>query len=140
MNIWKKDIDLNKLEQTLSYGMGNHIGIRVTEFGSDYIKGTMSVDERTHQPFGILHGGASVVLAESLGSIGGNLSVDDGYHCVGVEVNANHLAAVKSGVVEGIAKPLHLGRSTQVWEIKIYSEDKKLVCASRLTLAVVAIA
>jgi 1,4-dihydroxy-2-naphthoyl-CoA hydrolase len=98
----------------------------------------MPVDERTRQPRGILHGGSSVLLAESLGSIGANYCVDpDRLFCVGMEINANHLRSVKGGMVTGIARPVHLGRSTQVWEIRIHNQADKLVCISRLTLAVV---
>lgn len=117
--------------------MVGHLDINITEIGDDFIKGSMPVDHKTHQPMGLLHGGASCVLAETLGSIAASLSIDtDKYFAVGLEINANHIRSVKSGLVEGIASPLHLGRSTQVWDIKIYSEDKKLVCTSRLTVAI----
>lgn len=113
------------------------IGIEVVEVGDDFIRGKMPVDERTHQPFGILHGGASVVLAESLGSMAANFSVDPSkYYCVGLDINANHISSIRSGWVEGVARPIHIGRSTQVWEIKISAENNKLVCISRLTMSV----
>ena len=99
--------------------------------------GTVTVDGRTHQPYGLLHGGASVLLAETLGSSAGNLCVEADALCVGIEINANHLAAVREGIVTGTARALHVGRSTQVWETRIEDEDGRLVCISRLTLAVV---
>lgn len=115
-----------------------HLGIELTELGDDFLKGTMPVDERTKQPVGLLHGGASVTLAETLGSIAANLAVDQsGFYCVGLEINANHLRAVPNGTVTGIARPVHLGRTTHVWEIKI-SHGNDLICISRLTMAVLA--
>ncbi len=120
--------------------MPGHIGIEVMEVGDDYVKARMPVDHRTTQPFGILHGGASVALAESLGSMAGSMCVNISEEAiVGVEINANHIRAVQSGYVEGIARPLHIGRTTQVWEIRITNEEGKLVCVSRITLAVVKI-
>lgn len=117
--------------------MVDYLGITFTEVGDDYVKGTMPVDERTHQPFGVLHGGASVVLAETLGSTAANCCVDfERQYCVGLEVNANHLRAMREGTVTGTARPLHLGGSTQVWEIHIHDEEGRRVCASRLTMAV----
>ena len=114
------------------------LGIRFTELGPDYLRGTMPVDSRTHQPYGLLHGGASVLLAETLGSSAGNLSVPEGKLCVGIEINANHVRAARDGTVTGTARALHVGGSTQVWEIRIEDERGRLVCVSRLTLAVVA--
>lgn len=114
------------------------IGIEITEVGDDFVRGRMPVDQRTHQPYGLLHGGASVVLAETLGSIAGAMVVaGTGAKVVGLEINANHLRAVHSGWVIGTARSLHVGRSTQVWEIRIETEEGKLACISRLTLAVV---
>lgn len=116
------------------------LGIKVTKVTEDSIEGTMPVDSRTHQPYGLLHGGASVALAETLGSIGANLCVDQKeFYCVGLDINANHISGVRSGTVTGVAKPLHVGRTTQVWEIRITSDKGKLVCISRLTMAVVAV-
>jgi 1,4-dihydroxy-2-naphthoyl-CoA hydrolase len=116
------------------------LDIKVTGMGEDYIEATMPVDARTHQVYGILHGGASAVLAETLGSIGAMLVIDPAnFYCVGLEITANHIKAVKSGIVKGIAKPIHTGRSTQVWQIEIKTEAGELVCISRLTLAVVPI-
>jgi 1,4-dihydroxy-2-naphthoyl-CoA hydrolase len=119
----------------------NHIGalldIKFTEVGSNFIKATMPVDERTHQPAGILHGGASVVLAETLGSIASYMCIDpQKYIAVGLEVNANHLRPVKNGLVTGICTPLHIGAKTHVWEIKIYTDKDKMSCVSRLTVAI----
>ncbi len=114
------------------------LGIVFTEVGADYLRATMPVDERTRQPYGLLHGGASVLLAETLGSSAGMLCVDEGNIVVGIEINANHLRGVRDGRVTGTARPLHLGRSTQVWEIRIEDDGGRLVCVSRLTLAVVA--
>lgn len=117
--------------------MVGHVGIEITEVGSDYLCGKMPVDKRTHQPMGLLHGGASVVLAETLGSIAATLAVDPKqYYCVGLEINANHVRSVKEGFVYGKATPLHIGRSTQVWQININNEEGKLVCTSRITMAV----
>jgi 1,4-dihydroxy-2-naphthoyl-CoA hydrolase len=117
--------------------MGDFLGIQFTEIGSDYLKATMPVDHRTKQPFGILHGGASVVLAETLGSVGAALVVDlNEYVCVGQEINANHLRSVREGLVTGITKPIHLGSNSHVWEIKIYDQSEKLICISRITVAV----
>jgi len=114
------------------------LGIVFTEIGDDFVRATMPVDARTHQPYGLLHGGASVLLAETLGSSAGNLCVDEAHMCVGIEINANHLAGVREGTVTGTARPLHVGRSTQVWEIRIKDDRGRLACVSRLTLAVVA--
>jgi uncharacterized protein (TIGR00369 family) len=113
------------------------LGIVFTEIGPDFLRATMPVDARTRQPYGLLHGGASVLLAETLGSSAGNLCVDADFLCVGIEINANHLAAVRDGLVTGTARPLHVGRTTQVWETRIEDSGGRLVCISRLTLAVV---
>ena len=127
--------------ETLNSRPKNHIGallgIEFTEIGDDFLCATMPVDERTHQPAGILHGGASVVLAETLGSIASYMCIDQAkYIAVGLEVNANHIRPVKSGLVKGVCKPLHIGGKTQVWEIKIYTDKGKLNCISRLTVAI----
>jgi uncharacterized protein (TIGR00369 family) len=115
------------------------LGIVFTELGTDYLRGTMPVDARTRQPYGLLHGGASVLLAETLGSTAGGLCVDEGQGVVGIEINANHLAGVREGLVTGTTRPLHVGRGTQVWEIRIEDERGRLACISRLTLAVIAL-
>ena len=114
------------------------LGIVFTEQGEDFLRGTMPVDERTKQPYGLLHGGASALLAETLASMAANLCVDDPKHqqAVGIEINANHLRAVTSGSVTGTARPIHVGRNTQVWDIRIEDEQGRLACVSRLTLAV----
>jgi 1,4-dihydroxy-2-naphthoyl-CoA hydrolase len=118
--------------------MVEHIGIEFTEIGDDFIRGTMPVDGRTHQPYGLLHGGASVALAETLGSTGATMCVDtEEYQCVGQEINANHVRAARNGLVTGTARPVHLGGRTQVWVIDIVNEAGKLVCTSRLTVAVI---
>ncbi len=117
--------------------IGEYIGIEFTEIGDDYISAKMPVDHRTRQPLGLLHGGASCVLAESLGSVAGSLCLDQTkQYAVGLEINANHIRSVKEGYVYGTARPVHIGKSTQVWDIKIVTEEHKLVCVSRLTLAV----
>ncbi|GAB3387305.1 hotdog fold thioesterase [Lysobacter fragariae] len=115
------------------------LGIAFTEVGADYLRGTMPVDARTKQPYGLLHGGASVLLAETLGSTAGGLAAPEGRGVVGIEINANHLRGVRNGIVTGTARPLHVGASTQVWEIRIEDEAGRLVCISRLTLAVVSL-
>lgn len=128
-----------KLLNRDEHHMGDALGITFTSFKADEIKATMPVDENTVQPFGLLHGGASVVLAETLASVGAWLNIkDEGKMAVGVEINANHVRAVKKGgTVQGVAKPIHRGRQIQVWETKIFTDDDKLVCVSRCTLAVV---
>jgi 1,4-dihydroxy-2-naphthoyl-CoA hydrolase len=115
------------------------LGIVFTEMGPDWLRATMPVDARTRQPYGLLHGGASVLLAETIGSSAGMLCVGEGEGCVGIEINANHLRGVRDGLVTGTARPLHVGRQTQVWEIRIEDERQRLVCVSRLTLAVIPI-
>ena len=135
MSIWFKEYDVDDIvtENT----MVEHLGIKVTELGEDYIVGTMPVDNRTKQPFGILHGGASVALAETLASYGGYLTVDpEKYHVVGVEINANHLKMAKEGNVTGKCTPIKRGRSTQVWQTEIKNDNEELVCISRITLMV----
>ena len=113
------------------------LGIVFTELGGDFIRAAMPVDARTHQPYGLLHGGASVLLAETLGSTAGMLSVPEGKGVVGIEINANHLRGVRSGTVTGTARAVHVGRSTQVWDIRIEDDAGRLVCVSRLTVAVI---
>ena len=139
MTIWKQQpADLERINGWNANSMVDHLGMRITEIGEDFVRGTMPVDARTRQPFGLLHGGASVALAESLGSLAGTMCLDATKEmAVGLDINANHVRAVTEGVVTGTARPLHLGRSTQVWEIRIEDENGKLVCISRLTLAVV---
>lgn len=137
MAIWHRPYTLDEVQQRGIGTMVEHIGILITEVGQDFLKGTMPVDHRTVQPMGILHGGASVALAETLGSIAANLVVDsEKKYCVGLDINANHIRAARKGMVTGIAKPLHLGSSTQVWGIEIADEENRLICISRLTMAV----
>ncbi|GAB3218243.1 hotdog fold thioesterase [Algoriphagus aestuariicola] len=128
---------LDQLNQTRQDTMINHLGIVFTAIGEDYLEASMPVDHRTKQPMGLLHGGASVALAETLGSLAASLTLDRSKQtCVGLEINANHVRAVNDGLVKGIAKPIHLGRSTQIWEIKIFDEGEKLCCISRITMAI----
>ncbi|HJU08893.1 MAG TPA: hotdog fold thioesterase [Rhodanobacteraceae bacterium] len=137
MSIWKQPHDLDIIERWSENTLMRAIDIRITEIGEAFLRGTMPVDARTHQPYGILHGGASVALAETLGSTAAMLCCEDGMAAVGLEINANHIRAVRSGIVTGTARPLHIGRNTQVWEIRIENEAGKLTCISRLTMAVV---
>lgn len=138
MSVWfNKNITVNDFAHWNKNTLGEQLGIQFTEIGENFLKATMPVDARTHQPYGLLHGGASVALAETLGSVGSALIINpDKSMCVGLEINANHIRGVKFGFVTGIATPLHIGASTHVWEIKIYDEREKLVCVSRLTVAI----
>lgn len=136
MGIWAKKIDICDINQMSKNTMVEHIGIHVIEVGDDYLKAIMPVDKRTHQPMGLLHGGASVVLAETLGSIAANLAVKDPYYCVGMEINANHVKSAFSDDVTGTVRPVHLGKSTHVWDITICDKEDELICVSRITLAV----
>lgn len=137
MGIWKTKPDLNVLNGWRGKGASDAMGIEMIEFGDDFLKAKMPVDERTRQPFGILHGGASCVLAETLGSVAGSLCVEYGKQMVvGLEINANHIRPVKNGFVYGTAKPIHLGKTTQIWDIRITNDEDKLVCISRFTVAV----
>lgn len=113
-----------------------NVGIEFLEVGEDYLKARMPVNEKTTQTFGILHGGASVVLAETVGSVGANLAVEEDYFCVGLEINANHLRTVRNGYIYALARPLHIGKAIQVWDIRITDDSHRLVCISRLTMAV----
>ncbi len=136
--IWFRKYTLKELNDRPKGHIGALIGIEFTEITDDSLSATMPVDERTHQPYGILHGGASVVLAESLGSVASNMVLDEHLKMgVGLEINANHLRPVKSGFVTGICKPVHIGGKTHVWEIKIYDERGKMNCISRLTVAII---
>lgn len=129
---------LESLNALSKNSMVEHIGIEFTAIGKDYLKATMPVNTQTVQPLGLLHGGASVTLAETLGSVAATMTVDpDKKYCVGLEINANHIKSAKKGKVEGTARPLHIGKKTQVWEIKIHNEDNQLVCASRITMAII---
>lgn len=136
--IWFSNYTLTDILPLTKNNMVEHLGIEITELGSDFLKGKMPVDHRTVQPMNILHGGASVALAETLGSIAAVLTVDPSkYSCVGMEINANHLRPVSSGYVFATARPVHVGKKSQVWSIDIVNEEGKMVCISRITMAVV---
>lgn len=134
--MWKKIQTLQELQSACTSTLVESLGIEFTALGEDYIEARMPVDERTMQPMGLLHGGASAALAETLGGAGAYLSVEEGMVCVGLEINANHVRPAGRGWVIGRAEPLHKGRTTQVWNIAIRNEAGNLVCISRLTVAV----
>lgn len=135
--IWNQPPVLEDMNARSAQSMVAHLGIEFIEAGADYLRARLPVDDRTLQPDGILHGGASVALAETLGSVASNWVVDRCQKaCVGLEINANHIRSVRSGYVVGTARPLHLGKSTHVWEIRIENEQEQLVCIARLTMAV----
>jgi uncharacterized protein (TIGR00369 family) len=136
MNIWKKQPIVEMLQVFSNNTMVQHLGIEFTAVGDDFLEARMPVDARTLQPFGLLHGGASATLAETLGSIGAYHCIDENKTCVGLEINANHIRAARSGWVTGRAMPLHLGRTTHVWEIKITDDLGDLTCVSRLTMMI----
>ena len=137
MGIFQEHLTLQTLNGLAKNTMAERIGIEFTVIGPDYLAAKMPVDARTHQPFGLLHGGASVALAETLGSVAATCCLDMNRQiCVGLEINANHVRSVRDGFVTGVAKPVHIGKKTQVWEIRIVNEKEELVCISRITLAV----
>lgn len=138
MSIWFRQFTLDEIRQIGHATMGEHLGIEFAEIGPDYLEARMPVDSRTMQPDRILHGGASVALAETLGSVGGSMCVDrTRFQIVGQEINANHLRPATGGHVKGRATPIHLGRRSQVWSIEIRDDNERLVCVSRLTIAVI---
>jgi len=139
MRIWqKKDLVISDMLEFGKDTMSEYLGIEWLEVGDNFLKATMPVDHRTKQPYGLLHGGASCVLAETVGSMASAMVVDHSkFVCVGLEINANHVRSAREGRVTGVASPLHLGSNTHVWDIKIYDEVQKLVCISRLTVAVI---
>ena len=138
MSIWIRKFGVDEVRKFQHDTMGAHLGIEVSDIGEDYLEARMPVDGRTMQPDRILHGGASVALAETLGSVGGSMCVDrERFQIVGVEINANHLRPATGGHVTGRANPIHLGRRTQVWNIEIRDDLERLVCVSRLTIAVI---
>jgi 1,4-dihydroxy-2-naphthoyl-CoA hydrolase len=140
MSIWFGTVTLDHARRMFGRGgdLATHLGIELTEIGPDYLRGTMPVDARTRQPFGLLHGGASVSLAETLGSMAANFCIDTAkFYCVGQEINANHLRSARSGHVTGTARPIHLGSRSQVWDIRIEDEAGRLTCISRLTMSVI---
>ena len=136
--IWlNKDLSLAELGNFMPATMAAHLGMEWAELGPDYLKLRMPVDHRTHQPYGILHGGASCALAETVGSVASHLMIDnEKFICVGLEINANHLRSVKEGFITATAAALHVGSTTHVWDIKIHDDAGKLICVSRLTVAI----
>ncbi|CRM36199.1 MULTISPECIES: hotdog fold thioesterase [Pseudomonas] len=138
MSLWRTQPNIEQLNAAQKNTIGELLDIRFESFDDDSLTASMVVDHRTHQPYGLLHGGASVVLAESVGSMAAYLCIDPSkFYCVGLEVNANHLRGVRSGRVTAVAKAIHIGRTTQVWDIRLTTEDGKANCVSRLTMAVV---
>ncbi|MFW7523536.1 hotdog fold thioesterase [Vibrio ostreicida] len=136
MTIWKRPIDLKRLNASSENTLIEHLNIVYSQVGDDFIEATMPVCAFTHQPLGMLHGGASVVLAETLGSVAANFCVTEDAYCVGLDINANHIRTMREGLVVGRAEPVHLGVSTQVWQINLADQRGRLVCSSRLTIAV----
>ena len=136
MRIWKQPISVALLTASNDNGAVSHLGIEFLEVGDDFIRARVPVDHRTVQPYGLLHGGVSVVLAETLGSCGAAYSAPPGHRVVGLDINANHLKSATSGWVTGITRPVHIGRSTQVWAIELHNEAGELTCVSRITMAV----
>jgi 1,4-dihydroxy-2-naphthoyl-CoA hydrolase len=140
MSIWFSDVPIEEINRKGAECANGALGIEITEAGDDFLAGRMPVDDRTRQPAGVLHGGASVLFAETLASWAASLVVDPRrFHCVGQEINANHVRAVADGYVSGVARPLHIGRASQVWDVRITGERGKLVCVSRVTMAVLAV-
>lgn len=137
MSLWKKKTDLTRLNALSENTLVAHLGIEYTQIGDDFLRATMPVDSRTIQPHGLLHGGASVVLAETLGSVAANLAVPADKVCVGLEINASHLRSVRSGMVSAIVKAVRIGRTVQVWQIDISNSREQLICTSRLTVSVI---
>jgi 1,4-dihydroxy-2-naphthoyl-CoA hydrolase len=138
MTIWFKEFSIEELNRRGKNTMAEFLDIQFTEIGENFLTATMPVNERTKQPIGILHGGANVVLAETVASTAANVVIDfNQFYCVGLEINANHLRSVNEGLVTAITSPIHLGRTTQIWEIKIFNELGKQTCASRMTAAVI---
>lgn len=138
MPVFNPTLNLEMLKELSANTMVEHLGIVFTAIGEDYIEATMPVDHRTHQPMGLLHGGASVSLAETLGSVAATFCVDfNKQYCVGLDINANHIKSVREGTVTGRTTPIHIGKRTQVWEVRITNEQQELVCISRITLAVI---
>jgi 1,4-dihydroxy-2-naphthoyl-CoA hydrolase len=136
MRIFKESASIESLNKWSRSTLVESLGIEFTAIGDDYLEGRMPVDKRTVQPLGLLHGGASVALAETLGSVAATLCVDENRFCVGLEINANHLKGVREGYVTGNCRPVHIGKQTQVWEIRITNDAGDLVCISRITIAV----
>lgn len=138
MSIFNPGVTTESLNTLSANTMVSHLGIEFTRVGDDFIEAKMPVDVRTQQPLGLLHGGASVTLAETLGSVAATCCVDhETQYCVGLDINANHVKSAKRGYVYGITKPIHIGKKTQVWEIRIVNEQNELICISRITMAVI---
>jgi len=138
MRIWTKPISVESITALSAGSAVSHLGMEFLEVGDDFIRGRVPVDERTRQPYGLLHGGVSVALAETLGSVAAGHVAAEGHAVVGLDINANHLKSARSGWVTGIARPVHIGRSTQVWHIDMHNDAGELTCVSRLTMAVLA--
>ena len=136
MKIWQKNVDVTIVNRRGNQTMADFLGITFTEVGDDFMSARMDIGERVLQPIGIMHGGASCVLAETVGSTAANFCVDKDHYCVGLDINTNHIRSIRSGFVIAVAKPFHLGKSTQVWGIEICDQDKKLISINRLTMAV----
>ena len=135
MKIWKRDTDLININKKMDTTLASHLGIIITKIDDNSLEGEMVVRECLKQPYGILHGGVSVALAETLGSLASNLCIEEGINTVGLDINANHIRAVREGILKGSTTPIHIGKSTHVWEIKMYN-DEKITCISRLTMAI----
>ena len=138
MSIWNKSVSLAELAAIHVDTVVACLGIEFLEVGEDFLRARVPVDQRTQQPYGLLHGGVSVLLAETLGSCGAAFSNPDGYRAVGLDINANHIKSATSGWVTGVARPVHIGRSTQVWQIDMHNDDGELTCVSRITMAILA--
>lgn len=138
MRVWKKPVSVEDFTRFSLDSAVSHLGIEFLEVGDDFIRARVPVDARTRQPFGLLHGGVSVVLAETLGSVAANFACPPGEIAVGLDINANHLRSAKAGWVTGTTRPVHLGRTTQVWQIEMVNEAGEMTCVSRITMAVLA--
>lgn len=136
--VWTRPISVDILQRLHDGTAVQHLGIEFTEVGDDFIAARVPVDTRTKQPYGLLHGGVSVVLAETLGSCGAAFSCPDGHRAVGLDINANHLKGATQGWVTGVTRPVHIGRSTQVWHIDLRNEAGQLTCVSRITMSILA--
>ena len=137
MTIWHHEASIDSLNKRSENTLGDFIGIQFIEIGDNFLKATMPVNERTRQPIGILHGGANVVLGETIASTAANLVIDiEKQYCVGLEINMNHIRSVKEGVVTGVTKPIHIGRSTHIWQIDIFNEKNQITATGRMTASV----
>lgn len=137
MSIWFRELSVDDLNRRGKNTMSEFLGIRFIEVGDDFMSATMPVNERTKQPIGILHGGANIVLAETLASTAANAVIDiDQFYCVGLEINANHIRSVKDGLVTAVTSPVHIGRTTQIWQINLFNQEGKQTCISRMTASV----